>query len=353
MSMVTPGSPLPAVAVIGMGASCPIGHGVRPIQAAMAGGLRNFQEAARPGFDGEPIRISRLPDVDESVAREERIETLARRAVANLFESTSALAIPRDIPIFAGMAHESSESDLAAITRALSEESHGLLDSDCVANPVGYRGGRIAFLSALAMAIRWFESGASEVALVIAADSRCTWGAVDALFRQRRLLSSEDDGTIPGEAAVIALVAAPQSRLAIQQAQFLICDPAFGQDEFATIRCSPQATDGLSCAFRALREHPMIGAVRPTAVVAFETGELCFTRTFSTGYLRNAELMPEPLQHELIATNLGDTGAAAGGMALIRADGMMRQHDGDTSPRILIYGHSDSGRCAAAVAIGR
>jgi 3-oxoacyl-[acyl-carrier-protein] synthase I len=351
MTAASTHSPLAAVAVLGMGASSPIGYGVRPIQAAMAGGIRNFRAATLLAWNREPARISRLPDVDEAVPRAERIALLIRLAVADLLASLQ-IELPGSLPVFVGCAHDSPDSELDTIGGALADGSEGLLNPGA-ANPfTGYRAGRIAFLSALAKALRSFEEGAGELALIVAADTRCTGSAMDALFRKRRLLTSQDDGTIPGEAAIVVLVASPNSQLAAQ-ALFMLGRPAFATDEFETLRRSPLAADGLSRVFRALREHPTAGAVRPGTAIAFETGEVFFTRAFMTGYLRNAELMPEPLQHELIAANLGDTGAAAAGMALVRAEWLLRRQETGESPRVLIYGHADSGRCAAAVAIGR
>jgi hypothetical protein len=133
--------------------------------------------------------------------------------------------------------------------------------------------------------------------------------------------------------------------------RFLVAGPSFAEDAFATLRESPQVAQGLGQAFRALRERAT-SAVRAGSVVGFESGELFFTRAFTTGYLRNAELMPEPLEHELIATYVGDTGAAAGGLALVRAEGLMTGGEGDDRS-VLLYGHADDGRCAAAMAIRR
>ncbi len=66
--MKTAGLPdLAAVAIIGMGAISPIGYGARPVQAAMAGRLRNFRSTSVPGWAEDPVRISRLPDVDDSL----------------------------------------------------------------------------------------------------------------------------------------------------------------------------------------------------------------------------------------------------------------------------------------------
>ena len=85
--MTDAGSPstVPAAAVLALGASSAIGYGVRQIQAAMAAGLRNFEDAKRlMGSSGAPARVSRLVDVDEMAPRAERIAALTRWAVADL-----------------------------------------------------------------------------------------------------------------------------------------------------------------------------------------------------------------------------------------------------------------------------
>jgi 3-oxoacyl-[acyl-carrier-protein] synthase-1 len=350
--MSTAGPPdLAAVAIIGMGASSPIGYGARPVQAAMAGRLRNFRSAPMLGWNEDPVRVSRLPDVSDSLSRSERIATLVEHAVADLCADIQ-VEVPGDVAIFVGCAQDAPESELNTVASAVTRGTGGMLDPTAGGIFAGYRAGRIAFLSALAKAMRWFDEGSGEIALVIAADSRCLPETVRHMARERRLLRDRDDGTIPGEAAVAMLVATPNSVLS-QHAKLMVARPAFGADDFAILRQSPTATDGLGRAFGALAERPLSGSVRPQCVVAFETGEVFFTRAFQTAYLRNAQLMPEPLQHELIAANLGDTGAAAAGMALVRADWLMRQELDNRAPRVLIYGHADDGRCAAAMVIGR
>lgn len=350
--MSIPGSPdRAAVAIIGMGVSSPIGYGTRPVQAAMAGRLRNFRSTPMLGWTEEPVRISRLPDVDDSLSRAQRIAMLTEHAVADLCEDCQA-EIPPGVAVFVGCAQDAPESELNTVAAAVTTGSDGMLDPGAAAMFAGYRSGRIAFLSALGKAMRWFDEGSGEIALIIAADSRCLPETVRGLARERRLLSDRDDGTIPGEAAVAMLIATPNSVWS-HHARLMVARPAFAADDFATLRQSPTATDGLGRAFGALAERPLSGSIRPQSVVAFETGEVFFTRAFQTAYLRNTQLMPEPLQHELIAANLGDTGAAAAGMALVRADWLMRQEPDNRTPRVLIYGHADDGRCAAAMAIGR
>jgi hypothetical protein len=298
----------------------------------------------------KPVRLSRLPDLDESLSRQQRIATLIERTAADLANEWQ-MAVPAEVGIFVGCAQDAPESELDTVAAALKSGSGGMFDPEAAPIFAGYRAGRIAFLAALAKAMRWFDAGSGELALVVAADCRCLPETVRDLARARRLLNDEDDGTIPGEAAVGMLIAKPRSELA-QRAKFLVSRPAFGTDPFASLRQTPTATDGLGQAFRALTEVPVAGAVRPQCVVAFETGEVFFTRAFQTAYLRNTQLMPEPLQHEIVAANVGDIGAAAAGMALVRADWLMREQPESREPRVLIYGHSDDGRCAAAMAIG-
>lgn len=337
-------------AVLAIGASSPIGYALRPIQAAMAGRLRNFQEGTQLDDERNPVRVSRLPELDDSVPRAKRVAVLTQLALEDLLQNLPDLGTFDDIPIFAGVSHDSPETDLNAIGRGLVTGSGGSIDPRKCTTFVGYGGGRIAFLSAMSRAIRSFAQRQGDLSLVVAADTRCTPEIVAGYVRERRILTTKDDGTIPGEAAVVALVAPLNSQRGFAERRFAICDPAFGVDDFGMLRQTPQATDGLGRAFRKLREDSFASALRPATVVAFGSGEICFTRSFVTAYLRNAELMPEPFQHEVVAANVGDVGAAAAGMALVRVDWLLRRPSAGGA-RALIYGHADSGRCAAAVAI--
>ena len=344
-------SPASSAAIIAIGASSPIGYGVAPIQAAMAGGLRNFQETdlVAGEREGETPRTSRMPDLDETAPRAERLALLVAAATRD-FLNDLAVPLPPALPVHVGLAGDAPSADLRAVAQGLAHGSGRRLMPDPKTTSA-YSVGRIAFLAAMAQATRSFGAS-TDVALVVAADTRCTWMALDSMMRQRRILTTGDDGTVPGEAAIVVLVASPTSKWA-KHARFLVAEPAFAEDDFEAMRRSPQVAGGLGRVFRALREHPVAGSARPASVIGFESGELFFTRAFTTGYLRNAELMPEPLRHELVAANVGDTGAAAAGMALVRAGWLMSRPDSPPRSRVLIYGHSDDGRCAAAMVIGQ
>ncbi len=121
MTVATPSSSFPFAAVLGIGACSPIGYGVKAIQAAMAGGLNNFQEARVIGNDGEPARISRLVEIDEAAPRAKRIVALTRLAVADLLDNIP-MELGNDIPVFVGVGTDTPTSDLCAIGKALAEE---------------------------------------------------------------------------------------------------------------------------------------------------------------------------------------------------------------------------------------
>src|SRR5262249_1590261 len=152
--------------------------------------------------------------------RRERIAVLTRLAAIDLVTASDLPSLDR-VPVYVGLAGDDAKSDLETIARALADGSDGSIQFNA-AKVFGYREGRVAFLSALAGAIRAFEAGAANHALVVAVDSRCTGDAVEALIRERRLLTEEDDGAIPGEGAVVALVARPGSSLAVRHTQFVV-----------------------------------------------------------------------------------------------------------------------------------
>jgi len=90
------------------------------------------------------------------------------------------------------------------------------------------------------------------------------------------------------------------------------------------------------------------GARRVDAVFACQPGEAFWPTEFSRAYLRNAALMPEPLQVRTVGECLGDAGAGAGpvmlGAALYRRG--RRAQDGS---RTLVYGCADGGKVGACV----
>jgi 3-oxoacyl-[acyl-carrier-protein] synthase-1 len=107
--------------------------------------------------------------------------------------------------------------------------------------------------------------------------------------------------------------------------------------------------DDLATIFRAFRER---GSPRVERVIAAHSGEGYFGQSFSHAYLREVEVMPEPLEVELIADCVGDIGAAAGPLGLAFAMYRMATEPRSARERALVYSESDTGEIGAAIIDG-
>jgi 3-oxoacyl-[acyl-carrier-protein] synthase I len=107
--------------------------------------------------------------------------------------------------------------------------------------------------------------------------------------------------------------------------------------------------DDLATVFRTLREA---GAQRVERVIAAHSGEGYFGHSFAHAYLREVEVMPEPLEVELIADCVGDVGAAAGALGLAFARYRMATQPRAPRERALVYSESDAGLLGAAIIDG-
>lgn len=344
---------------VAWGACGALGFGCRPIQAAMAAGLRLFEESQVRGYRGDTARVSRLPNLEPALSRAERLAFLVHHAFVDLL--STGRGIPAETLLFIAAPADLNRSELARIRGALVEvwpASRGLGDAQVDVSAQG----RTAFPAALDRAIPALAAKRCRAALVVGVDSLCSTETVEALMKERRVLCDTRDGTIPGEAAVALLLKAPaRPEAATDSGAPLLTGPCFGKDEPGRLFRAPQQAEGLGRALGQLEQHPLLRE-RPQVVVSFDSGELPFTRAFANAYLRHAGMMPEPLRFELVAASLGDTGAAAGGMALLRALRLLqrdagvshrKKSGGEALPRAmrcaLVLGHADSGASAASL----
>ena len=109
------------------------------------------------------------------------------------------------------------------------------------------------------------------------------------------------------------------------------------------------SADGLTAVFRTLRGQ---GARRVHRIVAAHSGDGYFARSFAHAYLREIELMPEPLTVDLIADCVGDVGAAAGLLGLAVGAYSIVEDARDGEGRALAYSESDTGEVGAAIIAG-
>jgi len=88
------------------------------------------------------------------------------------------------------------------------------------------------------------------------------------------------------------------------------------------------------------------------AVVSAQSIEGFWGRELSYAYLRNVEFMPEPFYERAVGSECGDTGAAAGAVALVRAiDGLYAHPGARARDSALVYGVSDHGAVGGCVLV--
>src|SRR5690606_10709002 len=109
----------------------------------------------------------------------------------------------------------------------------------------------------------------------------------------------------------------------------------------------PRSTlaEGLTGLFARLREAHH--GWRADVVYSCQPSENFWGREFTMAYLRNPELIPEPLRVEQLCDELGDCGAATPALHLAFAG--LRCSRGDALARALIYGESDDGALGACL----
>jgi 3-oxoacyl-[acyl-carrier-protein] synthase-1 len=109
----------------------------------------------------------------------------------------------------------------------------------------------------------------------------------------------------------------------------------------------PRSTlaEGLTGLFARLREAHL--GWRADVVYSCQPSENFWGREFTMAYLRNPELIPEPLRVEQLCDELGDCGAAMPALQLAFAG--HRFSRGEALARALIYGESDDGALGACL----
>ncbi|WP_258182807.1 hypothetical protein [Enhygromyxa salina] len=201
-----------------------------------------------------------------------------------------------------------------------------------------YAYGRAAVFMALRDAVAHVSRGAGDV-LVGGIDCSCdTTSLVDASIGGQLLGFDNIDGRIAGEGAGFVWLAA-KSGAPVAAAPPRILDVA--DHDGSGFSREPDRAEGLAAALRQLRLAPHLQGVRVDRLLSCQPNQTRWATQLAWAYLRNASLCPEPFEPQSIAESLGDTGAAAGALALALAS----RADGVT----LVLGVGDGGESGACV----
>jgi 3-oxoacyl-[acyl-carrier-protein] synthase I len=332
-----------SASILGFAGCTSLGYSIESSLAAMGAGLANFSDTNIANELGQPATAASLFEAD--VPRGERLSTLTRYGFADLQPLLSRYGIRR-LPVLVGIPADLSPTE--------QESVRAILHAHPAVSEIGwFPYGRASTFAALAGAIDALNGGSQRFILVAGLDSLCAPLQVSTLVRAGRVLSPLTEGAVPGEAAAFALLARTDDPIVDAATSVRIEAVALQRAEAPFTGVQVVSADGLTAAFRTLRK---LGVERVHRIIAAHSGEGYFGRSFAHAYLREIEVMPQPLTVELIADRVGDVGAAAGVLGLAFAMYFMARDMVQDRPngraRALAYSESDTGQVGAAIIDG-
>ena len=328
-----------SVSIAGFAACTSLGYSLESTLSAMGAGLSNFTNTAVPNEFGHPAVAASL--IQPHVGRSERLVALFEHALEDLER-----LLPRErlanVPVLIGVASDLTIDEKATMRRVVQE--HGLHGETA-----WYPYGRASTFAALAAGMEQIAGGSHPLVLVGGIDSLCAPATVASLVRAGRVLSPYTEGTIPGEAAAFAVLVRSQASVVDPRSSVLLEGVAVNRAATPFTEARVVSAEALTSVFRTLREG---GARRVDRIIGAHSGEGYFGRAFAHAYLREVEMMPEPLSVEVIADRVGDVGAAAGILGTAFGVYLMVQDGREQGGRALAYSESDTGEVGAAIVDG-
>lgn len=333
---------IPLLSVVGVGLACPLGLYSAAVLAATRAGIIRFERLEAPA-----VTVGRLSRLDAGLSRGDRMRALMRYALTEVGQAPFSLG-PAALPVFLALPEPDSGAhyDEHVFIDALYGEALTCLGVPIVLPEQAIvRHGRAGLFTALGRAAAFLANGTAPWVLVGAVDSLVDGETVGMLAGKNILLGDRNmDGRVASEAAGFFLVI----RAPVRDARGHIVALAEELDAahcFAAVRAGAALNTGPALT-RLFRRLGTAFSSRSDAVFSAQPGEGFWGREFSYAYLRNVAWMPEPLRMQAVGAAHGDTGAAAGAMALSHALaslGPQRWSSPPAARSALIYGASDTG----------
>lgn len=337
------------VVIAATGLCCPLGLGAGSAHAAIRAGIDRFRESSYLDDRREPIVCSSLSILPAYLGRGERLARLLAPAVVDATRGYTKAQVAR-MPLFLGTAGPGRPGTPRSVGASLRErlaEDHDLPLSERVHTITT---GSTAGLHALAEARECLSREPEVAACIVASgDSLVNASALGWLEAQSRLKRTGNaDGVIPGEAAACVVLARDSAACMRPAARLLGLGFA---DETATLTSDePIRGHGLTrAAGTALREAGLELA-DIDARVADASGESYAFKELSLLLGRMLRNRHAPIPLHLPAENLGDTGAAAGLVALTLGAAAMTAPRSSIHRVLILASDVDGDRAAAVLA---
>ncbi|MFC4161720.1 hypothetical protein [Chitinimonas lacunae] len=333
-----------ALRVLGGGACCALGFRLDAAECAIRAGMDRFEESEFYDRRRAPLKVARLPLGDLWGA--ERLALMATAAVQDCIDQIGAIAAHETALLLLAAERERPHTEderylecFAAIERTLGVRFHE--DSRII--PYG----RAGLGQALVTAARCLEGEVRQV-LLVGADSYLNAATINYFLGAGRLLESGNAyGFIPAEAAAAVLLGR-DSRPGASPLQ--ICGVGLAEEQARPDGEVPNRAIGLSEAMRSALDQAGLAPGALHFRANDHNGDPFYASEASVAYTR---LMVDdgvglPLLN--LAEYLGETGAAAGPLALAYLSRVIERDDGPGRVGLLHLGNDDGSRSAVVVA---
>lgn len=339
---------LSSLGVRAVSATTPLGNDVRQTCAALRAGISRFREQeeytcfspdAGAEEPEEPIPMATSPAVDPSLQGRDRLLALCLHAFQGLIqdgdllrrdleENALLLALPAADPALESWEPLDDFADELTARAGLGKPAV------CEVLQAGHAG----FFSLVSRACQLVEEGSIRRCIVGGADTYCCVERLGMLDEATRIKSGRNqDGFIPGEAALFCSLARPEASAGC---------PLIGKVSEGS---EPQTIEGeLNSTGRGLTEslRPLVGSEPWGRVFCDLNGERYRAAEWGSVYVRMSEHFAEKLTLIHPADCLGDVGAASGGLLLSCAvEGLRLGYVRE--PEVLLWTSSDDGRRSA------
>jgi 3-oxoacyl-[acyl-carrier-protein] synthase-1 len=326
--------------------ACPLGLCRRPAVATMRSGL--------VVFDADELTdatVSRTSMLAPELPRIQRIAALMAQVLHELSASGSHEGWREPLPVFVvlpTLGAAALDSLLASIRATLGPRFgvEVLLTRESVIPDT-----RAGMFTALRWATQVLAEGRFPRIVLLAADSLVAPETVCALDRTGLLLGPTNrDGRVLGEGAAALLVEhASRSTWKSRLAALMSVEEIRGADSFERV-CMGQPVNLAESLTQLFSRMSAVLPERTDLIVSGQPSESHWAREFSYAYLRNVELMPEPLRLVQTGVEIGDAGAAAGAIAIVRGLSEFEPSTWRTVPAtVLAYAISDDGHAGATL----
>lgn len=347
-----------AAVIVGSGALCAVGGGLRQVEASVRAGIGGQAESSIMNRWFEPMTLALVPE-DALEPLEASLEPLAWTAAARrmlrlaapaLREAVAALPDPSlEVSLFIGLPEPRPNAvapEGPSFAQALLTQS-GLMMN--LAGTETFPLGRAAALLALDAGLRYLAERRSQWVIVGGADTYLDLARLGELDAEQRILGQRVmDGFIPGEAAAFTLLTTAQNaRQRSLEAPVRVLGVGTALDPGHLYGAEPARGEGLSNAIDALMAKcgPPPRPIRNT--YAGLNGESFGAKEWGVARLRHTDSFAADARIQHPADSYGDVGAATGALLLGLAEASLRRDD--RQGPVLVWSSSDREPCACTL----